>query len=1091
MRFTHLHNHSHYSLLDALSKVDEMVLRCKELEMNAIALTDHGNLSGAVQLWRNCKKQDIKPIVGCELYIATRDMTLRERVKNLRNYHHLVVLAMNSEGYQNLCYLVSKAFIDGFYYKPRVDKALLAKHSRGLFASTACMVGEVAQTLLNTENNDEALREAGKIVRDLHGIFGDNLRIELQDHGFDEQKLINIRAMTLSQDTGVPLVLTNDCHFIHEKDFEPHKALKCINMHQPFTTTDHVYVPEHRLKSPEEMLQILNSYDESYHETLRNAIEETSRVAERCDFEFTKGVYHFPDVELKEDETVRSKFRTEVLDGFADRSPGFDRNRLHEYIQRLYYELSLIERMGFPGYFLVVADFVRYARENDIPVGPGRGSAAGSLVSYSLGITDLDPIYHGLLFERFLNPARISMPDIDIDFSKRHRYEVIDYIVQKYGRDNVAQIATFGGFKPRAAINDLGRVHEMQGAEIRSFSHLVPETPGKPFTLALALKEIPDIKNRLRGSTKLRQVWAQAERIEGCNRHISRHAAGVVITPKPIHSYAPLYQERKTGEISAGYEMGDLEDLGLIKMDILGLKTLDLIQDCAELVEKNHGIDVDLDEISRKLDDEYVISLFARGNTKGVFQFESQGMRDHLRLLKPERFDDLVAMNALYRPGPMDAKDEHGHSMLDNYILRKNGEKEAVAMHPKLKGILKPTYGVLVFQEQVMELVQILANYSLGEADVVRKAMGKKDAKLMAEQTKKFVEAAGAQGNDKTEMAAVAAQIKKFGRYGFNRAHAAAYTLLGWQTAWLKAYYPIEFMAALLTNETEDNKPEKIQEYVGDTRLMRIDILPPDVNYSGVYFLVEKVEEKDSIRYGLAAIKDVGISVCEEIVQEREARGLYKSLPDLLNRCNLRSTAVTALICAGATDSLGGNRATHFENFEVLLKRKRKDKTVPGQVNLFAEIGEMDRMLELLMEPATEWDRQEKNIREKEYLGLWLTDHPLNSFTDRIETDIASIRGIKKKGVPVEVVCVVTNFIQRLTSKQKRPFGILSVEDLSGSADWFMVWSEELTKYADKLVTDAVIKIDGKTSLYNERIRVNVKDIEVLEEPKVIWDEQD
>lgn len=1071
--FVHLHNHSHYSLLDASSKIDKMVKRTKELGMKAIALTDHGTMSGAVQLWRECNKEGIKPLIGCELYVSVDNHLVKKRQRGVRNYHHLVVIAMNQIGYKNLCAIVSEGYINGFYYKPRVSLEFLNKHNEGLFVSSACMVSHVAQELLNSESDEEAIKRGSKVVDDFVNIFTtDRFRLELQDHGIPEQKLINERMIKLSQATGVPLVFTNDCHFVLETDFHPHKCFKCIQGGKNVNEIDHVYKPDHRIKSIEEMSAIADSYDESVRPILYDAMGETVAVADQVDFSFTTGKYFFPAVET-ETGNVSTEFRKQCIAGFQNRFAGgevqVDEDKNIEYLRRLFYEMFLIEKMGFEDYFLIVSDIIRYAKANDIPVGPGRGSAAGSLVSYCLDITDLDPIEHGLLFERFLNPARISMPDIDIDFSKRDRHKLIDYTVEKYGRENVAQIITFGTLKARAILRDMAKVHGMSAKEGVEMSSLVPQTPGDPFDLDRALAEVPEVLEALQDPQK-KQVWDVAKELEGVLRHASLHAAGIVITPEPVSNYAPLFKPTKSDEIAAAYDMNDLEELGLVKMDYLGLKTLDLIQDVTRLA----NISEDLTKLDLKDRDVYRY-IFAAGNTKGVFQFESPGMRQELQRLIPENFDDIVAMNALYRPGPMDS------GMMESFIRRKNGQEEATSIHPAVSEHLESTHGVMVFQEQVMNVVRELGDFSLGEADVMRKAMGKKIKSLMDKEIDKFVQGGLSKGYSEEELRDVADKITTFARYGFNRAHAAAYSFIAYQTAWLKHYYPVEFMCALLNNETEDNKPEKVREYIADAKKMGMKILPPDINYSDQLFVIENLKKRH-IRYGLASLKNVGSDICAVIVKEREENGLFRSLPDFIDRVKLNKKVMEALIYAGATLSLGGHQAEHYENYLKIAKDKRKQKVDDNQVSLLKLMDEHEKVIEQDMISVEPWTDRECSDREKEALGMWLEHHPLNSFLKEITDDLATLREHPKKDFAL--VCVVDKVDRRFHAGKEERFVLLTVEDLTGTATMLLWGTEKLEALNHTLKEGNVVKVYGSARMRDTDVGFSVKQIEVLEEVK-------
>lgn len=1111
--FVHLHNHSHFSLLDAMSKIDDLVKRTKDLDMNAVALTDHGNMSGAVQLWKRCKKDHIKAIIGCELYVATGSRLTKRKTKDSKekNYHHLVVWAKSKEGYQNLCRLVAASYLDGFYYKPRVDEELLKLHHRGLVASTACLAGAVPRALLYDKNgmlessSEEAVRRAATYVRNLQNIFEDQVYLELQDHGAEEQVLVNTRLVDLAKATGAKLIWTNDCHFLTKDDYEAHADLKCIPGYKQSNSKEFkeehgkIYRTTHHFRSEDEMRIIPHQvsgpvgqakprYPAEIIPQLVEAFDRTMEVAEACDFSFTSskaGTYYFPEIPREENQTLEEQFRAKTFEGFQERvNEGLvNPDRYGEYIDRLLYEIKMISTMGFESYFVIVADMVQWAKKQGIPVGPGRGSAAGSIVSWSLQITDLDPVEHGLLFERFLNPARVSMPDIDLDFSKRRRGEVIDYVVQKYGRENVAQIITFHTLAPRRVLNDIGRVEGLPVPDVQKFAAMVPDTPGNPYDLEKTYKEFEEFRALTKSNPLYVKTYAIAQRLEDVNRHAGIHAAGVVITPTPLTDYVPLFQQPNSMDVAAGYDMRDLEEIGLVKMDLLGLKTLDVIADTIQLIQRRHRKDINWHNIS--LDDKSVYKLFAEGKTKGVFQFESRGMRNDLQLLQPDCFEDITAMNALYRPGPNDA------GMTESYIKRKRGEEEAEAFHPAIKEIVAPTYGVLVYQEQIMKAIQVLAGYSLGEADVVRKAMGKKDFDLMKIELDKFIAAAVAKGYPKADMEKVAEAMSKFARYGFNRAHAAAYAYIAYQTAWLLKYYPLEFMCSVLVAEAEDNKFEKIREYVADVKRMGISVLPPNVNSSDVMFSVEG----NAIRYGLAAIKGIGPEAAESIIEERSRGGFFQSFVDFLFRVRPGKGLVEPLISAGATECLfmetWEDRATHLENHVEILKAFKKNQQAKGQTSIFSAADQEDLRREAyqLKRVAVKSPKLVAE-EEKKVLGLWLTKHPLDTYKGVLADDIASLKDAAEmslKGFKAEVVCVVEEVVYRNTVTGKK-LGILKVEDLTAESDEFKIWGDEDIAAMEKaLQPGAIVRLIGKAGKDRSgRFQFNVRAarrLDPVEEP--------
>lgn len=1074
--------------------------------MPAVALTDHGNMSGAVQLWSECEKEGVKPIVGCEVYVSIGDMTEKKREKGKKHYYHFVLLAMNKTGYQNLCRIVSAGYTEGFYYKPRVDKMFIKAHSEGLFASSACMGSEIAQILMMAPDDDTAVANARPVVQDFYDMFGENFRLELQDHGIPEQRQINLRMLKLAEATGVKLLWTNDSHFLRAEDWEPHKALVCVARRgkDKLDSMDHVYLPDHALKSTDDMIKIARQYPAHLQPTIIESMRESERIADMCNFSFTKGTYYFPKYEVAEENLdVEGYFRKRCEEGFQKRLSTFDAKRAPQYSQRLLEEMWLIGKMGFEPYFLLVADAINWAKENDLAVGPGRGSVGGSLVAYVLGITDVDPIRWGLLFERFLNPERISMPDIDLDFSKRRRGEMIDYLVERYGKENVAQIATFGTLKPKAAINDVGRILGYPLSDTRALSALCPGTGNKPVSLSDAVAEHEPLKRIYQSKrpqdAMARRVLELAVKLEKTNRQIGTHAAGVVVTPTPVTDYAPIWYIPKKDVTMAGYDMSDLETIGLVKLDFLGLKTLDVIQDTFKLIAEFTDDNVTIDDIGYEFDDPQVYkNIFAHGQTKGVFQFESAGMRGALMALGPDRFEDIVAMNALYRPGPMDS------GMMESFIKRKNGREEAVALHEGIEEILRDTYGVIVYQEQVMHALQALGKLTLEQADVTRKAMGKKNKALMDQEMTKFIDAAVAQGWPKPDMVKVADDIQAFARYGFNRAHAVEYSAIAYQTAWLKHYYPVFFMAALLTAEAEDNEPEKVQKYMAECILRGIEILPPDVNYSGPYFQIEDVSASldsrsepynfnHSIRFGLAAISHVGHGVAEKIQKEVRTKGEFKSFPHFLSRMNLSSKTIEALIKAGATESLGGHRGQHMASYPDILKRRRKNRVAAGQDSIFSRLGtdEVVGMMDEDLQDVPEWTRQQVRDGEYEATGMYITDHPMDDVAPELLKDKHTVADINalfededcKDFAGINVVGVVVDVTEKIL--QNGILHIIKFEDRSGRME-FALWEDQYTKNMQVVQPGNVIQCIGNIGATKQGTkRMYCKQIHlVVERPK-------
>src|SRR5215472_76385 len=901
-QFVHLHVHTDYSLLDGACETTELLDEASRQKMPAVAITDHGNLFAAANFFDQASKRDVKPIIGCEVYVAkgsrhdrgekTNGNNGQERSEaepGARGSNHLVLLCESLEGYHNLIKLVSAGFLEGFYYKPRIDYDLLSKHSKGLIALSACLRGPVTEAVV--ENKYDQARENAYRLRDVFG--KGNFFLEVQDQGLEIEKGVNRELARLSQETGIPLVATNDCHYIQHEDSHSQEVLLCIQTgktmsdpHRMKFATDQFY-----FKTAQEMAQVFRDIPE--------ALSRTVDIAARCNVKIDHIPNALPEFKVEEGHTPGSYFEKVAREGFAKRVPHLERlakqnllsNPLSEYEKRLSSEIQMIKKMHYEGYFLIVWDFIRYARAQEVPVGPGRGSAAGSLVSYALRITDVDPLQYNLLFERFLNPERVSMPDIDIDFCMRRRGELIDYVTHKYGRENVSQIITFGTMAAKAAIKDVGRAMDIPYGEVDRLAKLVPATLG--IELQTALAESPQLKSAVESDEKLKDLMNVAMRLEGLSRHASTHAAGVVISPQPLTELVPVYKTNRD-EITTQYDMNALERIGLLKMDFLGLTTLTVLHDTVKMVEQNRGVKLDIDNLG--LDDDATYKLFSRGETTAIFQFESHGMRDILRRYQPTRIEDLTALNALYRPGPIQG------GMIDDFINRKHGKTRVSYELPQLKDILEETYGVILYQEQVMQIANRLASFSLGEADILRRAMGKKKKEEMAAQRAKFL--VGCEKNKIPDRKAIRIfdLMEEFAGYGFNKSHSCAYALLAYQTAYLKTHYPVEFMAALLTSET--GSTEKVVKYINEARGMSIPILPPDVNESDLYF----TPVGDSIRFGMAAIKNVGENTAKAIRESRLSQGEFKSLYDFCERIEARflnKRVFESLIKSGAMDSLG------------------------------------------------------------------------------------------------------------------------------------------------------------------------------------------
>ncbi|MBP1660210.1 MAG: dnaE [Candidatus Aminicenantes bacterium] len=894
--FVHLHNHSEYSILDGCLKVGDLVGAAYEQNMPAVAMTDHGNIFGAVQFFKQAKARGVKPILGCEVYVAPQSrFDKKPGAADDVHHFHLILLVKDDTGYRNLCQLITQSYLEGFYYRPRIDKELLAAHAGGLIGLSACLKGEVAVWL--TRGVPEKAEEA---AREYAAMFGPgDFYIELMDHGLPAQKAVNPQLVAVARKLDLPLVATNDIHFARREDAESQDVLVCIQTNRKISDPDRLKfgTEQFYFKSAAEMAGLFPDTPD--------AIENTGKIAARCAFDFPTKTYNLPQFEPPEGKTLGEYFEEVAWEGFrarmagrlADVEGGGASHTMGEYEERMKREIKLIEHMGFEGYFLIVWDLLKAAREKGIPVGPGRGSAAGSLLAYALEITEIDPIEYDLLFERFLNPERISLPDIDMDFCGRRRQEMIEYVTRKYGQANVCQIITFGTMAARGAIRDVGRVLEVPLPEVDRIAKMIPFAPDA--TIADALKSVPELRALRDRNSKIAQLLAIAQKIEGQVRHPSIHAAGIVITPKPLVEFLPLYQSVK-GEVTTQFPMGDVEALGLLKMDLLGLRNLTVIDDAVELIRKETALVIDINRLP--LDDPATFDVFKAGNTDGVFQFESPGMKDLLRRFRPEEFRDLVALNALYRPGPLKS------GMTDEFIHRRNHPERIAYELPELEPILKETRGIIVYQEQVMRIATDLAGFTLAGADLLRKAMGKKDKETMKAQKQKFVQGAKKKGIASAKADKIFEQIKEFAEYGFNKSHSAAYAFLAYETAYLKAHYPVHFLAALLTSEAERGATPQVVKYIGECHEMGIQVLPPDINKSEFRFTVEGGD----IRFGLAAVKGIGQAAVEELVAARKKAGGFRSPFDLFREHDtkvLNRKAVESLIKAGAFDSLGWKRS--------------------------------------------------------------------------------------------------------------------------------------------------------------------------------------
>jgi len=1064
--FVHLHLHSQFSLLDGANRLDDVIKAAVEAGMPAVALTDHGNMFGAIEIYNKARAAGIKPIIGMEAYVAQGSRLDRTPGKGSSN--HLVLLAKDETGYRNLLKLTSAAFLEGFYYKPRVDKELLRQHSEGLICLSACLKGEVNEHIVATRE-----REAEAAAKEFLDIFGEgNFYLEMQDHGIPEQKLANEVVRRISQRNAIPLVASNDCHYLRKDDAFAHDVLLCIGTQKTFSDPDRLkYASDNfYMKSAEEMHKIFPN-DPS-------AIENTLAIAEKCNLVIPTGTYHLPEFPVPAGYTLQSYFDEVAREGLEERlaelrrrrGQGGVRHAEEAYRQRLDYEIQVINKMGFPGYFLVVWDFIRHAREHDIPVGPGRGSAAGSVVAYALRITNIDPLQYDLLFERFLNPDRISMPDIDIDFCMRRRGEVIHYVGEKYGRDRVAQIITFGTLAAKAVIRDVGRVMGVPYAKVDRIAKLIPDMTK---SLAAVAKEEP-LAGEAARDPEIKQIIDVGSRLEGLTRHASVHAAGVVITPSRLDELVPLYRVVKGDEeqIMTQWDMTVIESLGLLKMDFLGLRTLTVIDDAVKII-RQQGIPIDLEEIP--LDDPETFRIFSEGRTSGIFQFESRGMTDLLRRVKPTAFAELAALNALYRPGALSV------GMVEEYIQRKQGKKFHYVL-PETKAILEETYGVIVYQEQVMLIAVAVAGFTMADADKLRKAMGKKKAEEMAKMKAKFVDGAAARGVAPEKSSGLWDYIEPFAGYGFNKSHSVAYASVAYQTAYLKAHYPVAFMAAMLNSEL--NSTDAIAKYTAECRAMGISLLPPDINESGWYFSVVG----DQIRYGLGAIKGVGGVAIEAVLAARRQAARFRSLAHLATEVDLRGVnrkVFECLIKAGAFDSLGVHRTALWHSLDGLLdyaQRRRRERE-EGQHSLFGAMVSAGES----MEPAPDlsvkpWPERERLRYEKEALGFFLTGNPLSEYQETLERLVSHTTGSLRDGAPEGLVVLggMVSGFNRVKIKSGanagRFMGRFVLEDLEGGLP-VTLFANKLEQFGHLLTDEAVVLVKGQVRERGSEVEITVEEI--------------
>ncbi|QQQ86356.1 DNA polymerase III subunit alpha [Peptacetobacter hiranonis] len=1083
--FTHLHVHTEYSLLDGFSRVKTLVKRAKEKGMTAVAITDHGCMFGAIDFYKAAKAEGIKPIIGCEVYTAPRKLTDKDPNYD-KHQGHLVLLAKDMTGYKNLIKIVSKSYVDGFYYKPRTDMDELKKHSQGLIALSACLAGDVPRAIMNG-NYDKAR----KLAMEYRDIFGNgNYYLEIQDHGLPEQKQVNTEVVRLSRELNIPLVATNDVHYVDKDDAKIQDILMCLQMQKTIDDENRMKFPsdEFYLKSREEMEQLFPELEE--------ALDNTNEIAERCNVEFEFNKYHLPRYDVPEGYTTNGYFRELCQKGLVER---YGEDCPEEYKERLEYELNTIENMGYVEYFLIVWDFINFAKQNNIMVGPGRGSAAGSIVAYTLKITDIDPMKYSLLFERFLNPERVSMPDIDIDFCYERREEVIDYVKRKYGEDHVAQIITFGTMGAKIAIRDVARVLNVSYNKADQIAKEIPFELG--MTIDKAMDSNPTLVELYESDAEAREVIDISKRLEGTLRHASTHAAGVVIARNPVDEYVPLYKHQDS--ITTQFTMTTLEELGLLKMDFLGLRTLTVIRDALDLIELNRdikGYTEHIDFSKMEYDDDEVFETLSQGNTLGVFQLESSGMRNFMKQLKPNSFEDIVAGISLFRPGPMDS--------IPTYIENKNNPEKVTYINDKLRPILEVTYGCLVYQEQVMQVVRDLAGYSYGRSDLVRRAMSKKKMDVMEEERQYFIhgkfddegniEIPGCIRNGISEEDAnkIFDDMIDFARYAFNKSHAAAYGVLAYETAYLKVHYPVEFMAALMTSIMGNS--DKVVEYIRECNAIGIPVNPPDINKSFSKFSVEG----DSIRFGLAAVKNVGVNIIENIVKEREENGEFKDFVDFAKRLDTKDTnkrVVESLIKCGAFDQISENRATLMAGYESVLESISMDrkKNVQGQISLFdafsAQVEEVpDMQLSTNLPVVREFSEKERLNMEKEVLGMYLSGHPLSEYKSELDRktsiNMKKINELKENEKTFmklhdrEVIMGGMVIAKRImTTKRNEIMAFITLEDLYGAIE-VVVFPQTLKKFNILLNDDSIILIKGAISIDDDEAKLIARDIKDINE---------
>lgn len=1073
MDFVHLHVHTEYSLLDGAIRIKELVKKVKMMNMKAVAITDHGNMFGAIELYKECKKEGIKPIIGCEVYVAPRSR-FDKQGKLDGEVNHLVLLAMNNTGYKNLAKLCSLGYTEGFYYKPRIDMEILKKYNEGIIALSACLAGKVASQIVNT--NVEGAKET---VKEFIDIFGkDRYFLEIQDNKLREQILVNQKLIEFSKEFGVGLVATNDCHYLEKEDYDFHEVLLCIGTRTTLSDENRMSFKtnEFYVKSPEEEWEAFSYVPE--------AIENTVKIANMCNVEFEFGKIILPEFKIDEDITHLEYFKKLCYAGIPKR---YGENPSKEVYDRLEYEINVIDKMGYIDYFLIVQDYINYAKSVGIAVGPGRGSGAGSIAAYLIGITDIDPLRFNLIFERFLNPERVSMPDFDVDFCYERRQEVIDYVGRKYGKDHVAQIITFGTMAAKAAVRDVARALDISYQKADLVAKLIPSKLN--ITIDKALEESKELSALYETDMEVREIIEMAKKAEGMVRHASTHAAGVVITKNPVVDYVPLYENQDV--ISTQYTMTTLEELGLLKMDFLGLRTLTVISDTLKLVKKIHGTDVDFG----RMDDKGTFKMLCEGKTTGVFQMESPGFRQMMVKMQPDTLEDIIVMISLYRPGPMD--------QIPRYIRNKKNPDDIIYTHESLKNILKVTYGCMVYQEQVMQIFRDLAGYSLGRADLVRRAMGKKKLDVMAKEREIFVSGATKNGIDNISANKIFDEMAEFAKYAFNKSHAACYAVVAYQTAYLKAHYPHEFMAATMNSML--GNLNKIPEYIEECKKMNIEVLKPDINESYAKFAV--INKK--IRFALVSIKNVGVNAIEEIVKDRKINGKFNSFIDFCERVageQVNKKCIESLIMAGAFDEIEKevNRYDLLENYESIVDNvvETKRNNYINQINLFDTQEETKKQNMVVKKSGRSISKKELIEMEKEMLGLYVSGHPLDEYKEYISKnstvtskDLSSNeneeqnedRVLDKYDDTVQTFCGILTSRKVLTTKNNKQMMFALIEDLYGSIE-AVIFPNVFARFAELLVKDKILKLTGKINIKeNEKPKILVSNVEEIAMSKKIY----